>query len=154
MRRQIAFCWQPFGTQSKPVVDLEVVLCKPEFADSDIVNAEDLAGKVAVVRRGRTSFKKKAERVIRAGAVGLVLVNDEDDLFEAEAHEDEDEDEDKDEEDDEENAGNDEDEDEEDEYLAGIPVMMIKTTDEAGLLAVGDTSCLYNPCLMTLRGHE
>merc|ERR1719261_1876711 len=31
---------------------------------------------------------------------------------------------------------------------------MIKTTDEAGLLAVGDTSCLYNPCLMTLRGHD
>jgi len=131
VRRPIEFRWQPFGMQSKPVVDLEVVLCKPEFADSDIVNAEDLAGKVAVVRRGRTSFKKKAERVIRAGAVGLVIVNDEDDLFEAEADEDEDE-----------------------EYLAGIPVMMIKANDEAGLLAAGDTSCLYSPCLMTLRGHE
>ena len=150
LRRQIAFCWQPFGSQSKPVVDLEVVLCKPEFADSDIVNAEDLVGKVAVVRRGRTSFKKKAERVIRAGAVGLVIVNHEDGLCQAEEYEDEDEDE----EEGEENAGSDEDEDEEDEYLAGIPVMMITATDEAGLLSVGDTSCLYNPCLMTLRGHK
>ena len=105
-----------------------MVLCQPELADSDITNAQDLAGKMAVVRRGGVSFQEKAERVIRAGAVGLVIVNNQDALFKAGPKD----------------PG----------YVAEIPVMMIRAKDEAALMAAGTSSCLYNPCLMTTRGHS
>jgi hypothetical protein len=100
-----------------------VVLCQPELADSDITNAQDLAGKMAVMRRldmraaGYKSFQEGAERVIRAGAVGLVIVNNEDALFKAGPN---------------------------DGYVAEIPVMMIMAKDEAALMAAGTSSCLHN----------
>jgi WD40 repeat protein len=136
----IEFCWADFSSQGhasfefcgadvrrpETAVGLEVVLCKPELADSDITNADELAGKVAVVRRGRVSFQEKTERVTKAGARGLVIVNNDDTLLEAVAGEG---------------------------YQAEVAVMTIRAKDEGDLLAAGSSACLYNSCLMTFRGH-
>ena len=117
-----------FSAQGKTFKGLDVALCRPELADSDIANAQELAGKMAVVRRGGIPFQEKAERVIKAGALALVIVNTEDHLYEVDPKE--------------------------EGYVAEIPVMMIRAKDEEALLAAGDSSCLYSPLLMTLRGHR
>jgi hypothetical protein len=67
-----------------------------------------------VARRGGCSFQEKTERVERAGARGLVIVNTVDDLFTADA------------------PG----------FSAGIPVVVIRAKDEAALFAAGNSSCL------------
>ena len=93
---------------------LEVVLCAPAGAGADLVNAEQLKGRLAVARRGGCSFQAKTERVELAGARGLVIVNTDDTLFTAAS------------------SG----------FCAGIPVAMIRAKDEAVLLAAGNSSCL------------
>ena len=129
LRRQIEFRWAEFSAEGKNFEGLDVVLCRPELADSDIANAQELAGKMAVVRRGGISFQEKAERVVKAGALALVIVNTEDTLFEMPPME--------------------------EGYVAEIPVMMIRGKDEEALLAAGDSSCLYSRALlMTLKGHR
>ncbi len=60
--------------------------------------------------------KNKVERLIAAGAHGVIIINTEDDLFEAPAAD----------------VG----------YSAAIPVLMIKAKDAAALLASGNSSCL------------
>jgi CHAT domain-containing protein/tetratricopeptide (TPR) repeat protein len=96
------------------VADLEVVLCAPEEADADLENAEHLKGRLAVARRGGCSFQEKTERVERAGARGLVIINTDDALFTAAA------------------PG----------FSAGIPVVMIRATHSAALIAAGSSSIL------------
>ena len=109
----IPFARATFSAQDE-VADLEVVLCAPAEADADLVNAEHVRGRLAVARRGRCSFQEKTERVERAGARGLVIINTDDALFTAAA------------------PG----------FSAGIPVVMIRAKDEAALLAAGNSSCL------------
>jgi len=96
------------------VADLEVVLCAPAEADADLENAEQLKGRLAVARRGGCSFHEKTQRVECAGARGLVIINTDDALFTAAA------------------PG----------FSAGIPVVMIRATDSAALLAAGSSSIL------------
>ena len=62
-----------FSAQDE-VAELEVVQCTPAEADAELVNAEQLKGRLAVARRGGCSFQEKTERVERAGARGLVIV--------------------------------------------------------------------------------
>jgi CHAT domain-containing protein/tetratricopeptide (TPR) repeat protein len=102
-----------FSAQDE-VAELEVVQCAPVKADAELVNAEQLKGRLAVARRGGCSFQEKTERVERAGARGLVIVNSDNALLTAEA------------------PG----------FSAGIPVVMIRAKDEAALLAVGSSLCM------------
>ena len=110
----IPYARAAFSAQDE-VGDLEVVLCAPAEADADLVNAEQLKGRLAVARRGGCTFQEKTERVELAGARGLVIVNSDDALFKAWA-----------------TQG----------YCAGISVVVIRAKDEAALLASGSSSCL------------
>ena len=103
---------------------MDVVLCVPEKADTDIENADQLVGKMAVVYRGECTFQKKTERLIAAGAHGVIIINTGDDLFEAPPAD----------------VG----------YSAAIPVVMIKAKDATALLASGNSSCLGKPALAAL----
>ena len=106
----IPFARATFSAQDE-VADLEVVLCAPAKADADLVNAEQLKGRLAVARRGGCSFQEKTERVERAGARGLVIVNT-DALMTAGA------------------PG----------FSAGIPVVMIRAKDGGEFIALGRSS--------------
>ena len=66
----IPFEWAHFCKRA-PVTAFDVVLCDPERADADLCNAPQLAGKMAVAKRGGCSDAQKAQRVLEAGAVGL-----------------------------------------------------------------------------------
>ena len=49
----------------------------PELADADLTNAGALAGAVAVVRRGEVPMFEKARRAQHAGAIAVIVVNNE-----------------------------------------------------------------------------
>jgi len=106
-----------------------VALCSPEKADEDITNANELSGKMAVVYREQAwieqlkgfHLREKTERLIAAGAQGVVIVNHDDTLPE--------------------HFG-------EDTLCAlsgfqtTVPVVMIRAKDAEPLLAMGNSSCL------------
>ncbi|KAK1946364.1 Ankyrin repeat and SOCS box protein 13 [Phytophthora citrophthora] len=54
----------------------KLVACDPLLADKPLLNAQQLTGAVALLRRGACSFPEKLERVQRAGAVAAVVCND------------------------------------------------------------------------------
>ena len=72
----LAFVTAEFGVSS----DAEGDICRavPLTADTDLENKSDLQGKIAVVARGVVPFAEKARRVTEAGAIALIVVNDED----------------------------------------------------------------------------
>ena len=115
----IYFKWAKFSAHSE-VTGMEVVLCAPEHADGDITNAEDLVGKMAAVyrspERGGCSFQEKTERLIGAGAVGVIIINTEDELWEASPSV--------------------------EGYSAEVSVVMIQAKDAKRLLSSGDSTCL------------
>jgi hypothetical protein len=117
---EIDFRWAKFSPRDKPLAGLDVVLCVPEKADADVENAHQLVGKMAVVYRGGCTFQKKTERLIAAGAHGVIIINTEDELFEAGSTD---------------NPS----------FRSTIPVVVIKAKDAAALLASGNTSCLGKP---------
>ena len=53
----------------------EVVSAIPSAADSDLANAEQIKGKVALIDRGVCTFAEKAERAVAAGAIGVIFAN-------------------------------------------------------------------------------
>jgi GTPase SAR1 family protein len=115
----VEFMWSNFCEKMQSWPKLEAVWCQPEEADAELTNADQLVGKLAVVRRnrkqGKCSFAEKAQRAESAGALGLVIVNTKNELFVATGGE---------------------------EYVARIPVVMIRADDAEGLLNFGDSSCL------------
>ena len=127
---EIDFQWAQFSPRDKAVAGMDVVLCAPEKADADIENADQLVGKMAVVYRctprseRECTFQKKTERLIAAGAHGVIIINTGDDLFEAPPAD--------------------------EGYSAAIPVVMIKAKDATALLASGNSSCLGKPALAAL----
>lgn len=50
----------------------------PPRAETEIVNATELAGAIALIYRGACSFTEKAQRAQAAGAVAVVFVNSDD----------------------------------------------------------------------------
>ena len=64
-----------FGTQE--AFSGAVVWATPACAEVDFSNADDLKGRIVVVRRGMVSFVAKAERAAKAGATALIVVNTE-----------------------------------------------------------------------------
>lgn len=70
------FITAEFGLKKDAVGDI----CRvdPLTAESELNNKSSLMGKVAVVCRGVVPFTEKARRVGEAGAIALIVVNDED----------------------------------------------------------------------------
>jgi hypothetical protein len=62
----------------------KLVATKPAAAESELENAEELQGCVAIIARGIVPFTEKARRAAAAGAVGVVFVNSDDSFFLAE----------------------------------------------------------------------
>jgi len=114
--KMISFRWAKFSARDKPVTGMEVVLCMPEKADAEITNAGQLVGKMAAVYRGACSFQEQTERLMAAGAHGVIIINTEKARFEDPAAD----------------AG----------FSANIPVVMIKAKDVHAVLASGDSSSL------------
>ena len=117
----IGFRWAKFSQRDKEVTGMDVVLCAPEKADANITNGEQLVGKMAAVHRGGCTFQEKTERLIAAGAAGVIIINSEDELFEAAATYPD---------------GT------LSSYSANIPVAMIKAKDAQALLVCGNSSRL------------
>jgi len=113
-RYYIDFTWAVGSPRDMPA-GMDVVLSAPEKADADITNADQLVGKMAVAYRGGNTFLEKIERLVAAGAHGVIIINTEDILFS--------------------DFGS----------SCSIPVVMIKAKDATALLESGDTSCLCKP---------
>jgi aminopeptidase YwaD len=56
-------------------------MVQPAYVEAEITNDGELCGSIAVAHRGRCSFDEKVARVATAGAVALVVVNTDDELF-------------------------------------------------------------------------
>ncbi len=78
----LGFAWAQFGTRA-PIAHVSAVLCDPECADQELRNAEQLDQKVAVVKRGGNTFGEKAHRAQQAGALALIIINSDNELFAA-----------------------------------------------------------------------
>jgi len=78
--RFLEFAWAQFGTRA-PIAHVAAVLCDPECADQELRNAEQLNQKVAIVKRGGNTFGEKARRAQQAGALALIIINSDNELF-------------------------------------------------------------------------
>ena len=83
---RIPFGLAHFGAQNVDSGPVEAVWTDPILADSPLMNSEAIAGKFALAKRGTTPYDIKARRAQQAGAVGLIIVNDDDNLFELEGN--------------------------------------------------------------------
>ncbi|MCB1126178.1 MAG: hypothetical protein KDM81_06765, partial [Verrucomicrobiae bacterium] len=63
-----------------PAIEAEVVLVDPALACDAIANAEELAGKIALIDRGTCTFTDKINRAAEAGAVAVIMVNERSDF--------------------------------------------------------------------------
>jgi hypothetical protein len=88
--RRVPFATARFGARRAAFPSaMPTVVASPRRADSDLRNADALRGAVAVVVRGECSFCEKAARVQAAGAVAIVFVNTDEELFSVAPGEDE-----------------------------------------------------------------
>jgi hypothetical protein len=110
----IEFAWAA-SAKRQQVTGYQVAMCVPERADTELRNAAQLKGKMAVARRGGATFMEMAQHARRAGARGLVVINDEDALFVPGSTSD---------------------------FSTDIPIVVIKSSDGANLLEAGDSSLL------------
>ena len=67
----VEFAVAGFGPQAARLGPTAAAAAEPLLADSDLTNLAELAGKVAVVRRGGCKFLAKARRAQAAGAVAM-----------------------------------------------------------------------------------
>jgi hypothetical protein len=109
----IEFQWADFCRRDR-VPQSDVVLTESEQNDGWLCSPCQLKGKIAVVKRGSGSLKHEVERAVAAGALGLIIINTNDDLIALAL----------------------------DDYVAEVPVVMIKATDADGLLASGHSCSL------------
>jgi hypothetical protein len=73
--RRVPFEPADFGPPSAALPPTAAVAAAPELADAELTNAAELRGKVAVVWRGGCPFLDKARRAQAAGAVAVIVVN-------------------------------------------------------------------------------
>ena len=62
----------------------QTVVATPQLADSDLTNATEILGAIAVVRMGVATPQEKVRRAQRAGAVAVIVVSTEDAIFKME----------------------------------------------------------------------
>jgi hypothetical protein len=61
----------------------EAAIADPFLADSPLVNADRVRGRIVVIGRGVTQFTDKAKAAAEAGAIGVIFVNTKKRLFDA-----------------------------------------------------------------------
>jgi hypothetical protein len=76
----VEFAWAQFGTRA-PIAHVAAVLCDPECADQELRNADQINQRVAIVKRGGNTFGEKARRAQQAGALALIIINRDNELF-------------------------------------------------------------------------
>jgi hypothetical protein len=108
-----------WGLRAAEIQDAKLVLVTPACAESDIENKSEVEGNVAIIARGSCTFVEKVERAVAAGAIAVIVTNnDEENPDEADflpmAGDLEDEDNDADDDDDDDDEDEDEDDDDDD----------------------------------------
>jgi hypothetical protein len=68
-----------FAPLPVPAITQDLVLADPELANAPLTNAADVAGKIVVIRRGENPFAEKLANAQAAGAVGAIVVTNNDD---------------------------------------------------------------------------
>lgn len=53
----------------------DVVVANPLFANTPLINAAEVAGKIVLIQRGSVSFVQKAQAAFDAGAIGVLMFN-------------------------------------------------------------------------------
>jgi hypothetical protein len=79
----------PQGAQAAPqlpvpAIQAEIVVADPILADAPLNNAAAISGKIALIDRGAVTFDEKITRAREAGAIGVVVVNNQADTVEGE----------------------------------------------------------------------
>lgn len=62
-----------FTPEIQHSVVAKAVLVKPFHSCSEILNKDDLSGKIAIIERGECTFVDKARRAMKAGAVAVII---------------------------------------------------------------------------------
>ena len=70
-----------FGASHAALDACIAVQAEPILADSELTNALELRGHLAIIRRGACSFVSKARRAQQAGCIGVIFVNTDEELF-------------------------------------------------------------------------
>ena len=65
-----------FGKQETRLINKEVVIAEPVTAHETLKNTENIEGKVVIAQRGKGPFLDKAFYAYQAGAIGLIIIND------------------------------------------------------------------------------
>jgi tetratricopeptide (TPR) repeat protein len=79
--RAVPFATAAFGATKCGLHAANAVAVDPPRADGELTNGSALSGHVAVVERGVISFVQKARRVQKAGAIAVLFVNNDEQLF-------------------------------------------------------------------------
>ena len=64
-----------YRTQAMEVLNASTVVAVPELGCAALENVEQMAGNIAVIRRGDCTFAEKASNAQAAGAVAVVITN-------------------------------------------------------------------------------
>jgi hypothetical protein len=64
-----------WGLQAAEIQDAKLVVVAPACAESDIENKSEVEGNVAIIARGSCTFVEKVERAVAAGAVAVIVTN-------------------------------------------------------------------------------
>lgn len=59
-------------------ITAQVVMANPPDATTDLVNSNEVQGKIVMIDRGAITFDEKIRRAAKAGAVGVIMVNNQD----------------------------------------------------------------------------
>ena len=70
-----------FGLQTPRHLECTGLATSPPLADGPLLNTNELRGKVAIVKRGASTFVDKARRAQAAGVVGVIIVNTDDEPY-------------------------------------------------------------------------
>ena len=77
----IEFATAAFGATKGDFTQQAAICAEPLLGDQPLLNADEVAGKLAVVLRGGVSFVTKARHAEAAGACGVIFVNTDEELF-------------------------------------------------------------------------
>lgn len=77
-QRRLPFAVASFGAQRCALEGVAVVLAAPPLAESELTNGAELSGAIALVHRGGgVSFAAKASRAQAAGALAVIIADEE-----------------------------------------------------------------------------
>jgi hypothetical protein len=68
-----------WGSRAAEIHDAKLVLAVPSCAEADIENTAEVERNVAVIARGTCSFTEKVQRAVAAGAIAVIVTNNDQD---------------------------------------------------------------------------